>query len=101
MKGLRWWVTFAQLKMRGMGSQDKPLRLDVPSDGYGIHGLSFQTAQELEDFLVKFRPSAVDVRLPNKDVKYAHVAAAMRAIQKVGAWTGIVGHEYKVRDDVH
>jgi hypothetical protein len=83
-----------------MGSRDKPLRLDVLPGGYGIHGLSFQRPQDLEDFLVRYKPAAVDVR-GSKDVKYAHVADAMRAVQKVGAWSGIIGYERKVRDDVH
>jgi hypothetical protein len=100
MEGLRWWFTFAQLKARGIGSRDKPLRLDVRRGSYGIHGLWFRTPHDLEDFLPKYKPAAVDVR-PSMDVKYAHVADAMRAVQKIGAWSGIIGYERKVRDDIH
>ena len=94
MKTLRWWFTFARLKLHGVGARGKPLPLDVSQNRYSIDGLLFQTPHELEDFLLRYKPAHVEV-LPTKDAKYAHIAGAMRAVQKVGAWTGIIGHEKK------
>src|SRR5579859_537210 len=92
MKGIRWWFTFAQLKLRGVGSRDKPLPLKIFVDSFSVGGLSFRTLGSLEAFLLSYRPDAVQVLMPNKDASYPHVAAAMRAVQKAGAWTGIVGY---------
>ena len=94
MKRLRWWFTFLRLKLRGIGARGNPLLVDISRGTCSIDGLAFQTADELEDFLLSYKPAHVAV-LPTKDVTYARVADVMRAAQKVGAWSGITGYEKK------
>jgi hypothetical protein len=95
MRGIRWWFTFWGLKARRIGvSRARPLPLHISPGSYRIAGLSFQTAADLESFLLAYKAAHVEV-LPSKVAKYEDVASAMRAVQKVGADIGIIGHERK------
>lgn len=87
-----WWKSLWLALIR-VGTENRPLLVNVGPNSLGVHGLSCRSAQELEALLRVVRPAHLRI-VPTGDAEYAHVAGALQAVQRVGgAHIGLVGNE--------
>ena len=76
-----------------VGTESRPLMVNVGPNSLRVHGLSFRSAQELEALLRVVKPAHLRI-VPTADAEYAHVHGALEAVQRAGgANMGLIGNE--------